>query len=399
VTNLAPTRAGREKAALAMASENPTEFLGKRLTIGGEDLTDLVEACVVSCERAEEDQETYEPGTPRPALVLELTLGGKVTGLTGKDVELWRLVDGEPHIAFTGEATDSDPKREQTTVSCSSPGVWNAEIDFEARTSFPGTPASAAAYSVARRNARYRGARFKRVSQPFSRRGSEDFQANQKLAEALEEIREESGLCVLDGPDAYAEGWLPPPPNSPGTPAVWYEIGEDVDEDTFSAPARREGSYRAAVAYADDGRGEILEVARRRMERRPDAVWPPPGVNHHVDLGDEDAQTSVPRSTVANQRVASAVRVYSARQRDVTFTAVSDPRYQRGDVVGLIHRTSERGRGVVRRLAVPVDSYSDDCVANEKTYTGFGTVLSEVWEAAARVEPDSFSPGVVAGVG
>ena len=397
--NLAPTRAGREKAARAMASENPTEFLGKRLLIGGEDHTDLVEACVVSCERAEEDQETYEPGTPRPALVLELTLGGKVTGLAGKETVLWRLVDGEPHIAFTGEVTEYEATREQTTVSCSSPGVWNAGIEFGARTSFPGTPASAAAYSVARRNERYRGARFKRVSQPFSRRGSEDFQANDMLADALEEIRQESGLAVLDGPDAFAEGWLPPPPNSPGAPVVWSEVGEDVDEDTFSAPARREGSFREAVAYKDDGRGEVLPVARRRMERRPDAVWPPRGFNHQVDLGDEDAEAGVPLSTIANRRVADAARLFSYRQRDVSFAAVSDPRWQRGDVIGLVHRTSEGGRGVTRRIAVPIDSYSDDCVANEKAYQGYGAVVSEEWDPVARPEPLGFSPGVVAGTG
>lgn len=393
--NETSTKAGREKSARAMASENPTEFLGKRLLIGSEDYTDLVEACVVSCERNEEEEDGGQ-GQPRPALVLEGALGGRVGGLAGKDVELWRLVDGEPHIAFTGEVLEAEDGPEETTLRCASPGTWNAEISFGARTSFPGTPASSAAYSVARRNHRYRGRRFPRVSQPFSRRGARDYQANGKLATALEEIRRESGLCLLDGTDGFAEGWLPPPPHAPGEPVVWYTVGIEIDEGSFSAPVRREGSYRDAWAYKITDGGEVLTVARRPIETR--GVVPPIGVSYEIELSeDEENPATAPLSTIGHQRTHDAARLFSYRERDMTFTVVSDPRIQRGDVIGIIHPTTERGRGVVRRYAVPVDAYSDDCVGNEKTYQGFGTILSEEWEPAApsfATAPKGVSQGI-----
>ena len=164
----ATTRRGREKAAAAMASESPTEFLSRRLLIGDArsgwtDYTDRLEACVVRCERREEEEDG-SGGQVRPALVLEATLGGRVEDLPGRYATLWRYVDGEAHIGFLGEVLEADPSSEETPLQGATPGTWNADMSLAARVPVPSQPASAAAYSLLRRNSCYRGARIPRVS-------------------------------------------------------------------------------------------------------------------------------------------------------------------------------------------------------------------------------------------
>lgn len=393
----ATSKRDRERSARAMTSENPTEFLSKRLLIGGVDWTDRVEGCVRRCERNDDPEDGGE-GQPRPALICEVVLAGRIEGLGGEIVELDRLVDGVPHRVFTGEVLEADPKPEETSVLCASGGTWNAEISFGERTSFPGSPASTAAYSILRRNERYRRISIPRVPQPFVRRGSRDYQANAKLSIALDEIRRESGLVVLDRGDGTATGWVPPPMNSPGEPKVWYEVGVHIDEETFSAKPRREGSYRDAWAYRIAPDGEVLTLSRRPLERRRGTLTPPKGADFEIELsGAGEAEQNpgappllVPLSTTAHQRTELAARRFSYHERDLELTVLfSDPRLERTDVIGVIHRTTEAGRAVLRRYAMPVEGFSDDAMTNEETYVGAAVVLSEEWAE----EPRSTAPG------
>lgn len=396
----------RAIVAEAMNLDNPTLSSDRQLIIGGIDYDRLqiVEKCVYFTQREEGDSENDEAGAGRiqPAIVLEATLAGRVQDLLGQNVKLHRIVDGVAMQRFEGEVLESVSSAASTTVMAASPGFWLSEIPLGEDTTFPGQPPSTAAFDVMSRNDRYRRLNIPPVPEPvFSRAGATRIPAPTKLSEVLEEIRIESGLVTFD--DAYlgAVGWMPPDLSSPIEPVAWYEVGRHIDDNPedpkWEATPKFFGRYANVWVYRvgeDDGSTEtiaLLPVTNR-------GLIPPAATRYPIEVSDGTSEAI----TAGYSRAVRAVRALSLSEHDVVFTTnFSDPRWTRGDLIGVIEPVRISGERFARIWLVSVEAFSDDTDLEQKTYEGTGVVLSTVDTpaTATALEGGLTSVGIVSTLG